>query len=112
MNVTDEIKAHLHLIRCFADEIHERNYGDKKLYIKQQADRIEKALSLAPQVKVNADTLLRLVMEAVVSCSHEIGHDAVVLKFSERQKGHNAYNQLNTRVRNAIASALEGNGHE
>jgi hypothetical protein len=54
MTVTDEIKAHLHLIRCFADEIHERNYGDKKLYIKQQVDRIEAALSLAPQVKETA----------------------------------------------------------
>jgi hypothetical protein len=50
MNITDEIRAHLHLIRCFADETHERNWADKRLYIKQQAERIMSALD-APQVK-------------------------------------------------------------
>lgn len=39
-NTLDQVRVHLHLIRCFADEMRERNWGDKKLYIKQQVDRI------------------------------------------------------------------------
>lgn len=38
------IRAHAHLICCFADEMTERNWADKALYIKQQVDRLSAAL--------------------------------------------------------------------
>lgn len=34
-----------HLISVFADDMNERNWGDKRAYIKQQADRIRTALA-------------------------------------------------------------------
>lgn len=34
-----------HLIRVFADDMNERNWDDKRAYIKQQADRIRTALA-------------------------------------------------------------------
>ncbi|WP_209087842.1 hypothetical protein [Agrobacterium tumefaciens] len=35
----------VHLIRVFADDMNERNWDDKRAYIKQQADRIRTALA-------------------------------------------------------------------
>ena len=35
----------VHLISVFADDMNERNWGDKRAYIKQQADRIRTALA-------------------------------------------------------------------
>lgn len=35
----------VHLIRVFADDMNERNWDDKRAYIKQQADRIRAALA-------------------------------------------------------------------
>jgi len=35
----------VHLIRVFADDMNERNWDDKRAYIKQQADRIRQALA-------------------------------------------------------------------
>jgi hypothetical protein len=37
------------LIRCFADELTERNWADKALYIKQQAERIMSEIDAAPE---------------------------------------------------------------
>lgn len=38
------VRGHLHLIRYFADDMTERNWEDKRLYIKQQVDFIVSAL--------------------------------------------------------------------
>lgn len=43
------IEAHIHLIRVFCDDMTERNWDDKRMYIKQQAGRITAALSAAPE---------------------------------------------------------------
>ncbi|WP_159953150.1 DUF551 domain-containing protein [Rhizobium sp. 18065] len=62
---------------------------------------------MSKEVKSNRTGLVKkAVMQAIIACSHEINHDAVVLKFSRQQMGHNAYNQLGLRVEAAIAVAL------
>lgn len=43
-----ETAAQLHLVRCFADEINERNFADKRLYLLQAIDRLSSALSAIP----------------------------------------------------------------
>ena len=42
------VRAHAHLIRCFADEMTDRNWADKALYIKQQAERIMSEVDALP----------------------------------------------------------------
>lgn len=52
------------------------------------------------------EAISKEIMEAIISCSHEIDHGSVVLKFHEKATGHNAYSQLHHRVSLAVAISL------
>lgn len=52
------------------------------------------------------DEMVKAVMEAIVSCRHDIDSERVILWEGPRQEGINAYAQLASRVMKAIDTTI------